>query len=172
MLRPGQYARFVQDQHQHRHQECLATDWLGCRSRMRSRMGRLHISSVACSSNRACCHFGSCRGRRRDRFSKPRRLPTPWRALACGAMAACSAARLCPAGPKKIRFRDFWWACLDDTSRTALSSSACSPWMPLRGARALRRAVLRLNLFGTPCGGPRDGGSEKRERASLLDPLR
>ena len=89
-------------------------DWLGCRSRMSSRMGWLHISSVACSSNRACCHFGSRRGRRRDRFSKPRRLPTPRRALGCGAMAACSVARPCRAGPKKIRFRDFWWACLGD----------------------------------------------------------
>ena len=114
LLRPGQCARLIQDQHQHRHQECLATDWLGCRSRMSSRMGWLHISSVACSSNRACCHFGSRRGRRRDRFSKPRRLPTPRRALGCGAMAACSVARPCRAGPKKIRFRDFWWACLGE----------------------------------------------------------
>ena len=113
-LRPGQCARLIQDQHQHRRQECLAMDWLGCRSRMSSRMGWLHISSVACSSNRACCHFGSRRGRRRDRFSKPRRLPTPRRALGCGAMAACSVARPCRAGPKQIRFQDFWCACLGD----------------------------------------------------------
>ena len=50
-------------------------DWLGRRSKMSSRMGWLHISSVARSSNRACCLFGICRRRRGCRFSKRRFLP-------------------------------------------------------------------------------------------------